>query len=242
MSSATQTKHQKGKTGKKSSGSASGKSVETGKDAVAIKLNPVASKNSWLILLAIALLGWLRIFASYDWTFTPSVVFLLLGWAAILLVFVFLWNGIIALVRPGAIDDAFGLARDFRSELEVEKRSVLKAIKEIEFDRESGKMSDADAEEIVRLYRSRAIDILKEIDRLDAGETATAKDVIDREVRARLKLLGVATAAKKRAGKSDKEKASSADSSGETGDKAIETPKKEQSEEAEAKADEENSN
>ena len=170
-------------------------------DGVALKLRPVASAQHWLFLLGIMLLGWFRILASYDWSLTASSTFLMLGWAAILLTFVFLWNGTMTLIQPPKESDAFGLDRDFRAELEHEKNAVLKAIKEIEFDRESGKMSDTDADDVVRVYRMRAIDLLKELESMDAGKTVTAKDVIDREVRARLKLLGVTQAAKKRAEK-----------------------------------------
>ncbi len=170
-------------------------------DGVALKLRPIASTGHWLVLLGVMLVGWLRILASYDWLLTASSIFLMLGWTAILLTFVFLWNGVMTLVQTPKENEEFGLSRDFRAELEHEKRVVLKAIKEIEFDRESGKMSEADADEIVRVYRMRAIDILKEIEAMDGGKTVTAKDVIDREVRARLKILGVAQSAKKRAEK-----------------------------------------
>jgi hypothetical protein len=74
--------------------------------------------------------------------------------------------------------------------LEREKRTLLKAIKEAEFDHQMGKLSQRDAEEMIRGYRARAIDVIKEIDRLGLGTAGTVREQIMREVRARVQLDG----------------------------------------------------
>ncbi len=146
---------------------------------------------------ALVAAGWLLILAINRWHLGPPAVFLCLGWVAIVSAGRLLW---IAAMRAGSELD--GLPDEIEpvsltrlDELEREKKALLKAIKEVEFDRELGKMSDADADEIVKVYRARAIEILKLVD--SGGEAEAVPDgepidqVIEREVRARLALAGV---------------------------------------------------
>jgi hypothetical protein len=51
-----------------------------------------------------------------------------------------------------------------RHELEREKKLLLKAIKEAEFDHEMGKLDDRDADELTRGYRARALEIMHQLD------------------------------------------------------------------------------
>jgi rRNA maturation endonuclease Nob1 len=67
-------------------------------------------------------------------------------------------------------------------ELEREKRILLKAIKELEFDHAMGKLSAADHAEIAGRYRARAIAVLRQ---LDAG-SLSYRDLVERELAARL--------------------------------------------------------
>ncbi len=83
-----------------------------------------------------------------------------------------------------------------RDELEREKRTLLKAIKEAEFDHGMGKLSKRDADEMIATYRARAIEVIKELERLEAGEAGTVRERIEREVKARLELDGKAAEAK----------------------------------------------
>jgi hypothetical protein len=53
-----------------------------------------------------------------------------------------------------------------------------------------GKLSQHDADEMIRGYRARAIDVIKEIDRLGLGSAGTVREQILREVRARVQLEG----------------------------------------------------
>ncbi|HTJ41418.1 MAG TPA: hypothetical protein VL463_04955 [Kofleriaceae bacterium] len=138
------------------------------------------------------LVGWGFVGWHEHFRVTPPAVFLCLGWLAVIEAVLFLWH-----TGFSASDDDDGDAdwwRPFgeRDELEREKRSLLKAIKEIEFDREMGKTSDQDAGEIVRMYRARAIELFKALDAFDkdAGEEVSVKDEIERELRARMALAG----------------------------------------------------
>jgi hypothetical protein len=70
-----------------------------------------------------------------------------------------------------------------RKELEREKAHLLKALKELEFDHEMGKVSDADFREIGGQYRGRAMRVMRQLD--DAGE-GDYRALVERELKARL--------------------------------------------------------
>ena len=131
-------------------------------------------------------LGWLFILLQNKFHLTPSVVYVMLAYMAGI-------GAIYALFRMGAAavgptieedPDAWVLPLSARTELEREKRTLLKAIKEAEFDAQMGKLSKRDHDEMVRNYRLRAIEVIK---LLDEGGAST-RDEILREVRARVEV------------------------------------------------------
>ena len=67
---------------------------------------------------------------------------------------------------------------------ETAKGVALAALKEIEFDRETGKLSPTDAAALTATYRARAIDIIKAIE-AEAGAAVTVREQILAEARAR---------------------------------------------------------
>ncbi len=69
-----------------------------------------------------------------------------------------------------------------RAAVEREKTLVLRSIKELEFDRAMGKVSDADFEEMGRRLRVRAIRLMKQLD----VEAVDFLAVIERELEERL--------------------------------------------------------
>jgi len=168
----------------------------TGQDgAIASRRAPVRRPGTGLVALAALVLGWGFILAQHRLEVTVPMVVLSLGWLA--LVF-----GAWCLVRAaqGAPDDdddddAWFLPTGKLGELQLEKQSLLKALKEIEFDQQLGKMSDADALAMARMYRGRAIEVIKAIDALE-GRGAASGDAagwgvraeIERELRARLEI------------------------------------------------------
>lgn len=136
----------------------------------------------WLLAAAVVPPGWFYILRVVRWHFTPSAVMLMICWLAIVMVGYFAIR--MALSAASADDSAWFTARGQREELEREKRSLLKAIKEIEFDRETGKMSPADAAALTATYRARAIEVIKAIEAA-SGSTVTVREQILAEVRAR---------------------------------------------------------
>jgi hypothetical protein len=86
------------------------------------------------------------------------------------------------LVHPDAVDSPEMVGGRTRAALEREKTLLLRAIKELEFDRAMGKVSEADCVEMTARLRSRAIRVIRQ---LDAGGAAY-RELIDKELAARL--------------------------------------------------------
>jgi ribosomal protein L40E len=84
-----------------------------------------------------------------------------------------------ALVKDAPVVEAGVVATGKRrKELEREKASLLKALKELDFDHQMGKVSDKDFADIGATYRGRAIRVMRQLD--DAGrdyESMIAADV-----------------------------------------------------------------
>ena len=70
-----------------------------------------------------------------------------------------------------------------RAAVEREKALVLRSLKELEFDRAMGKVSEKDFHEMANRLRTRAINLIKQLD----IETPGYRDLIERELEARLK-------------------------------------------------------
>jgi hypothetical protein len=146
------------------------------------------------VALAVLVIGWVFIAWQNHFHITAPLVFVCLGYLAVIATVYNLWRTGASVVEPSDEDADSTWAQPVGAlgELEREKRTLLKAIKEAEFDHQMGKLSQRDADEMIRSYRARAIDVIKEIDRLsagtDAGSGGTVRDQILREVRARVEL------------------------------------------------------
>jgi hypothetical protein len=95
--------------------------------------------------------------------------------------------GFYRMLAPLAVEDAEELFREPLTErsrvtLEREKTLVLRSIKELEFDRAMGKLSDRDFEEMGGRLRARAISLIKQLDEGEAGY----RELIERELQARV--------------------------------------------------------
>jgi hypothetical protein len=86
------------------------------------------------------------------------------------------------LVTPDAGEQTEMVAGRTRAALEREKTLVLRSIKEVEFDRAMGKISDADFSEMAGRLRARAAGLLRQLDAESTGYRA----LIERELAARV--------------------------------------------------------
>ena len=75
-----------------------------------------------------------------------------------------------------------GLSERARAVLAREKALVLRALKDLEFDRSMGKVSEADFEEMAARLRTRALSLMKQLDEDGTGY----RTIIERELGARL--------------------------------------------------------
>ena len=141
---------------------------------------------------AVVLVGWVFILIYNSFHITPPVVFVCLAFFAVVAAVYNLFRTGATAAAAGDEDDDLELETIGESgprlELEREKRTLLKAIKEAEFDHQMGKLSKRDADEMIQIYRMRAIEVIKLLD----GAGGTVREQIQREVRARLELEGKA--------------------------------------------------
>jgi hypothetical protein len=75
-----------------------------------------------------------------------------------------------------------GLSESMRAALEREKMLVLRSIKDLEFDRAMGKLSEKDFEEMAARLRARAMSLMRQLD-----AAAGYRELIERELKARVK-------------------------------------------------------
>ncbi len=148
----------------------------------------------WLwrgVAIVAVLVGWFFIAWQNSFHSTAPVIVVCLSYLALVGVIYNLWRtGAAAATSPedDTVDDStWSKPLGAIGELEREKRTLLKAIKEAEFDFEMNKLSKHDADEMIAVYRHRAIEVIKELERLQAGE-GTIREQIEREVRARLEV------------------------------------------------------
>ncbi|HEX7838809.1 MAG TPA: hypothetical protein VF469_15135, partial [Kofleriaceae bacterium] len=142
--------------------------------------------------MAILLIGWVFIAWQNHFHVTAPMVFVCLGYLAVVATVYNLWRTGTAAVDSSEdmADSTWAKPTGALGELEREKRTLLKAIKEAEFDHQMGKLSQRDADEMIHGYRARAIEVIKRIDQLGLGAASSVREQILREVRARIQLDG----------------------------------------------------
>jgi len=145
----------------------------------------------WLFALplAIAVVTATYLFGLVGAPVSPGAVFLVLAAAAFGAVGVQIGKAIVAALTATPSEQTIQVATDRRRrELEREKGLILKAIKELEFDHQMGKISDADYTEAHATYRARAVRVMQQ---LDAG-AGSYREIIERELEERITSKGEA--------------------------------------------------
>lgn len=174
-----------------------------------------ADQIRWLrrgLIAFVVAVGWAFIAAMNHFHVTASVVFVCLGFLAVVAVIYNFWKiGAMAVSPDQAGNQAWERPIGPRDELEKEKKTLLKAIKEAEFDLEMGKLSKVDADQMITTYRARAIAVIKELERTEAPPPASKRELIEREVKARLAVTKEEEKAKK-ASKKKKSRAAAEES------------------------------
>jgi hypothetical protein len=115
-------------------------------------------------------------------TGVPNIVFVVLTVVATGVAAAAVYRTLSPLTSEVATSEPEMVGGRTRAALEREKGIVLRAIKELEFDRAMGKVSEADCGEMIGRLRGRAVRLIRQ---LDAG-SAGYRELIDRELNARL--------------------------------------------------------
>lgn len=117
----------------------------------------------------------------------PAVVLGLMGLALIAVIALF-WNSIRTLIGETRLtgEDAFAIGAP-RAE-EEQKRAVLRALKDLEFERAVGKISEEDYGVLAQRYRTEAKRLLRQIDEATAEQRARAEALVG----GRLRSVGIA--------------------------------------------------
>lgn len=142
-----------------------------------------------LAMIGALALGWLFVLAQHSFRFTPSAVMLGLAWLCLVWAVQTVWAMADAAASP--TDRASWWQRETpKQELKRQKASLLRALKEIEFDRDTGKLSAQDAEILAATYRQDAIEVMRQLDALDASADASVHGEIKAELARRQAAAG----------------------------------------------------
>jgi hypothetical protein len=117
----------------------------------------------------------------------------LLAAALALAIVLYALSGIAVTLFASREPDEEPPSQERRRELIMEKNFLLATMRELEFDRSLGKISEKDHREGIRVARDRALEIMRELDAADG-----ARSLIERELAERLAARKI-PAAKKRA-------------------------------------------
>src|SRR5262245_19090382 len=126
----------------------------------------------WLLILPVvlALVTAVYLYGALGAAPTAGSVLMVACAAAFGAVAIQLGRAVLAALSPVPSEETVRVAGDrHRRELEREKGLILKAIKELEFDRSMNKISEADYHEAHATYRGRALRIMKQLDEAGGG-------------------------------------------------------------------------
>jgi hypothetical protein len=120
--------------------------------------------------------------------FLPSA-FIVLSSGALLFAISFIWASLRTLLG-GQVDTQVteSSAMRKRHELLDEKEAVLKSLKDLEFEREVGKLSDDDFKRLESEFRGRAKRILKQLDEELTQHRGKALALLESELGSKLEL------------------------------------------------------
>ena len=142
------------------------------------------SKVLPIVFLALGLLGCVFIVDVMSWVFSAPLFFMVSGWAALLVAFYLIIHSAWTSDKQWRMDEVTDNAET--RELLVEKKLLLRSIKDIEFDRDMGKISDEEFDSLTAVYRNRAIEILKILGDSE-GKPLTLEERIEKDLLSRRK-------------------------------------------------------
>jgi hypothetical protein len=117
----------------------------------------------------------------------PPLVCLVLATGALVLVLVLMWSSVQSLTGGAALGFEEALGMGAPSRVEEEKRAVLRALKDLEYERGVGKISPEDYAELSARYRADAKRLMQSLD----AALGPARDEVERAIQERLARVGI---------------------------------------------------
>jgi hypothetical protein len=130
----------------------------------------------WVAAAAVAGLVW-----------GAPLLLLILAAGALALVVVLMWSSVQSLTGGAALGFEEALGMGAPSRVEEEKRAVLRALKDLEYERGVGKISPEDYAELSARYRAEAKRLMQSLD----AKLGPAREEVERAIQERLARLGV---------------------------------------------------
>src|SRR5262245_66360343 len=107
----------------------------------------------------------------------PGVILVLAGGALIAVIAVF-WASVRTLAGETSLSGADAYALGAPRAEEEQKRAVLRAVKDLEFERSVGKISDADYQALVAKYRAEGKRLIRVLDEEAQPRRAKVEDLV----------------------------------------------------------------
>jgi len=117
----------------------------------------------------------------------PQLAFLTAAAGVLLLVITLMWSSVQSLTGGAAIGFEEALSMGAPSRVEEEKRSVLRALKDLEYERSVGKISPEDYAELSAKYRAEAKRLIQSLDQA----LGPARQQVELAIERRLERAGI---------------------------------------------------
>jgi hypothetical protein len=139
--------------------------------------------------------AWLLAAVAVDIVWGVQLLLLVLAAGAITLVITLMWSSVQSLTggTPLGFEEALGMGAP--SKVEEEKRSVLRALKDLEYERGVGKISPEDYAELLAKYRADAKRLIQSVD----AALGPARQEVEKALEQRLTHAGLATESEREA-------------------------------------------
>jgi hypothetical protein len=146
-------------------------------------LRPELLSLLWKVIPAL----WLLAAIAAGFRSGPPLLILVLAAGALTLVVTLMWSSVQSLTggTPLGFEEALGMGAP--SKVEEEKRAVLRALKDLEYERSVGKISPEDYAELSARYRTEAKRLMQSLD--DA--LGPARQEVEKAIEERLARAGV---------------------------------------------------
>lgn len=157
--------------------------------APAKREEPLLSPELWATLRKVLPVAWLLAAFAAGLLSGAPLACLVLAAGALVLVLALMWSSVQSLTGTSSIGFEEALGMGAPSRVEEEKRAVLRALKDLEYERGVGKISDEDYQELSARYRAEAKRLMQSLDE----SLGPAREEVERAIEARLARAGIKT-------------------------------------------------